>query len=80
MADAKKCGRCGKYYDKNDRYVNPHQFDDTCAATAGPIEIEYMAKMSIGTRWRKVIVEYDLCDDCISDLRDFMNNPPVKEA
>ena len=27
MADAKKCDRCGKYYDKNDRYANPHQFD-----------------------------------------------------
>lgn len=82
MADAKKCDRCGRYYDKNDRYANPHQFDDSRTCAAGPIEVEYMAKISIATKWRKIIAEYDLCDDCIRDLKYFMSNPPTikKEA
>ena len=79
MAEAKKCDRCGKYYDNNDRYCNPHQFDDHCVATTGPIEIEYMAKISIATKWRKIIAEYDLCDDCLGKLRYFMDGRELKE-
>ena len=77
MADAKKCDRCGKYYDKNERHTNPHQFEDGCVCTAGPIEIEYMAKIGIATKWRKIVEEYDLCDDCIDDFKEFMRNPSV---
>lgn len=78
MANAKQCDRCGKYYNKNGRYANPHQFDDTLC-TAGPVETEYMAGVSINNQLTRRIANFDLCDDCMGDFINFMDNPPTRE-
>ena len=59
MADAKKCDRCGKYYDENyhDRYV----FGNTIT------HIKLSTDFS-DHNYKKL----DLCDDCFDELYKFL--------
>lgn len=56
MAKAKKCDRCGKYYDKNEgiKSINGYFVRTIRLETSGP----YM--------------NLDLCDPCIYDLYKFL--------
>ena len=57
MASAKKCDRCGKYYDKctSVKRINDHQVKGIKIFTSyGPY------------------LELDLCEKCIDDLYDFL--------
>lgn len=58
MANAKRCDRCGKYYDENyhDRYIMGHTIIQLRLATELP------------NNYRP----YDLCDCCFDDLYDFL--------
>ena len=61
MAAAMKCDRCGKYYDDNKaiRQVKTNFGDSTIIA------IKYV--------YRNISVRrFDLCDDCVRKLKDFM--------
>ena len=49
MADAKKCDRCGKFYEGN--------------------EVRYSEKGLVVCNKH---YEYDLCEDCLKDLDEFM--------
>ena len=64
MADAKKCDRCGKYYDKctKKRYVNGCFVLGIKIYTSGPFRA------------------YDLCEDCVEDLYKFMNIDDKEKA
>lgn len=53
MANAKKCDRCGKYYDNNETYINGWR-------TTG---LETISNSSGGFGGR-----YDLCDDCLKEF------------
>lgn len=57
MANAKKCDRCGKFYEKNE--------------TKRKINGEYVEGIKICTYANRKI--YDLCGDCIENLYEFMN-------
>ena len=57
MSDAKKCDRCGKYYDKcqNVKTINGYKVRGIKIFTSyGPY------------------LELDLCEKCIDDLYDFL--------
>lgn len=66
MSAARKCDRCGKFYEQNrvKWYLNGGSI------TRG-INI-------IGNN-NFISAEYDLCDSCIEDFRDFMVNYDDKE-
>ena len=67
MAKAKKCDRCGKYYDGNTRFpVDQH----------GDIYIESVMTMTTGGYHYK---NYDLCDDCIKDFKKFITGRKLAE-
>lgn len=60
MSDAKKCDRCGRFYDiygKGNNAVG-FRFVNKCDATLQPI--------------------YDLCPDCVEELKNWLANPVVK--
>lgn len=63
--DAKKCDRCGKYYNENKKYK------EKCRIGRVVFE-EYIdgVKFSVKDHTGKRI---DLCDDCITELRKFLN-------
>ena len=56
MSAAKKCDRCGKYYDKcpNAKTINGYKVRGIKIFTSGPY------------------IELDLCEKCIDDLYDFL--------
>lgn len=60
MSVARKCDRCGKFYEKNrvKWYLNGGSI------TRG---------IRIVNKDNRISVEYDLCDSCIEDLRCFMS-------
>ena len=62
MAIAKKCDRCGKYYDKNTGYKQKvrgtyYYEDGMCFTTVTDACADYK----------------DLCDDCLEELHMFLN-------
>ena len=61
MADAKKCDRCGKFYDENTitKIINGFKY-----------KIGGITVMSTGG---SDIFYADLCDDCVKDLNKFLN-------
>lgn len=68
MADAKKCDRCGKYYDKNEKHE-----------TSGKIHGRKLAGVkTIDTNdcWYN---HFDLCDDCLTDLFEFLSGKELKD-
>lgn len=68
MANAKKCDRCGKYYDENVRFkVNSNGYRQNLSS------VTEMA--TGGYHWKN----YDLCDDCISDFKSFIGGRKLAE-
>jgi hypothetical protein len=65
MAHAKKCDRCGKYYDANSE-------KDSCTNIV--VGVCFAAKLS------GVYTEYkDLCDECITKFKRFMDGCELEE-
>ena len=60
MSRAIKCDRCGKYYDENVKHTVKRQGDTV------------LSGMSTFTRNGFDYKSYDLCDECIDDLGDFL--------
>lgn len=61
MADAKRCDRCGNYYEKNSKYrsvVRGETYVTGIKTTYG--EEKLMDRC------------FDLCDDCLTALDDFL--------
>lgn len=61
MANAKKCDRCGAYYEKNESMKVSHNgvktvIDSVCTYT----KTGYIYK------------DYDLCDNCVNDFINFI--------
>lgn len=67
MSVARKCDRCGKFYEKN----RVKWFFNGGSITRG---INVINKNNL------ISAEYDLCDSCIEDFRDFMVNYDDKEV
>ena len=61
MAAAKKCDRCGKYYDKNEQY--PCSVNGFKSVTDG---------MAFTNKNGDAFDEHDLCDDCITLLKKWL--------
>lgn len=61
MADAKRCDRCGEYYDDNSRHrsvVRGEAYVNGIKTTYGPM--------------KNMDHCFDLCDDCLAELFDFL--------
>ena len=67
MADAKKCDRCGMYYEKNLVY--------RLEGNRGSF-ITRMDLVADNSNYKK----YDLCDGCIRDLKEFMEHGRIEVA
>lgn len=66
MADAKKCDRCGDYYESNCvRKVSGY---------FGGLKLGYIQILSVQDTSAYI---FDLCDKCMDELFEFMN---VREA
>ena len=67
MADAKKCDRCGKYYDLKDRreIVNHPKFSEQ--------HRKFVWIRCLDDLDRR-IGDFDLCDDCAEKLYKFLCN------
>lgn len=64
MADAKKCDRCGNFYDRNEKNVMGASYSGRIFHLAGILMFnEYDDGQTKG---------YDLCDDCGYKLMSFM--------
>ena len=62
MAIAKKCDRCGKYYDINTTHVPPINLKEC-----------YEDGIWLGTTNVKCSDVKDLCDECLDKLHMFLN-------
>lgn len=69
--DAKKCDRCGKYYDKNSNTLG-RSFKNSNGVT----NLSGMAYINIVN---DVKGRTDLCDECIEKLMKFMKMEDMKE-
>ena len=56
MANAKKCDRCGKYYDKNE------------ARTESGSVLTGVGFITANNH----VLDHDLCDECIDKLKQFL--------
>lgn len=67
MADAKKCDRCGNYYDKNEKH-------ETVGRISGEVVV------GIGTIGRNGHMDkyFDLCDTCIGSFKKFTDGRIAK--
>lgn len=68
MANAKKCDRCGSYYDKNTKH-----------RTTGRVIGGMISGIQTETRLGEKDCSYDLCDDCITDLFEFLDGKESKD-
>lgn len=66
MATARKCDRCGKYYDENKKYKN-----DLGTGTVIGLRFETI-NSSISSR-------IDLCDECLGKIKEFLGTDILKE-
>lgn len=63
MAAARKCDRCGKYFDKNEEWKYNGQI---------------ITGITFDFRSSHSSIEYDLCDSCLSKLRFFLEHPEAE--
>lgn len=68
MASAKKCDRCGVFYETNT------QIKETFGCFR-----RTLSGMCFATVDEEYITEKDLCDDCISKLKMFLDGKELKE-
>lgn len=69
MAEAKKCDRCGRFYETN----SSHE-------TVGRIYNGIIGGIATASRGGSADKWFDLCDDCILDLLKFMKGAKVIEV
>ena len=67
MANAKKCDRCGIYYDKNQKFKLKKSLGDFADGIA-----------FTGVNGN-VSSQFDLCDDCIEQLYIFLGGAKLKK-
>ena len=60
--NAKKCDRCGRYYDKNTEHL-----------IGGNIPIRYAAGVQIYDNSEADRKAWDLCDDCLMEFFNWVN-------
>lgn len=60
--DAKKCDRCGRYYDDNVK-------NETIGCVHGGV----ISSIIIIEKHGSADCDFDLCDDCIGELMSFLN-------
>ena len=63
MANAKRCDRCGNYYDKN-----------ICVPTKGAIHGGILTGVKTAADDCYIDEHFDLCDDCLQKFVDFMES------
>lgn len=63
MANAKKCDRCGKYYDQNKKYLLGREH---------VIGIRFESPNKYNDR-------IDLCDECLEKIEEFLGADILKE-
>lgn len=70
MANAKKCDRCGHYYDDppRNRIMMPYSHND-------PNEIRYVSLISIYDRVEGRERRIDLCEKCLKAFNSYLNTP-----
>lgn len=68
MANAKKCDRCGVFYEKNTQFTK-----------AKNVSKEIIDGMCFTTRTNNCVNYKDLCDDCLSKLYSFLDGKELKE-
>ena len=69
MASAKKCDRCGNYYDANTKYSRNMRY--ICGLST---------LKSRGFGYESVQgVEYDLCDECLDSFYDWLKGEKKAE-
>jgi hypothetical protein len=66
MATARKCDRCGKYYDENKKY----RYDLTMGTVIG---------LRFETRQGFNSSRIDLCDECLGKIKEFLGTDILKE-
>lgn len=70
MANAKKCDRCGAYYDTN----TEHKIKMSLGVSV------HVTGMSLRIPNNDAFDKYDLCDSCIADLKKFMKGETAENA
>lgn len=63
------CDRCGKTYTDNNK-----------VATSGKIQGSYICGIWLNAKFDRIDKSVDLCDDCIVDLFQFLNNETVYKS
>lgn len=63
MAVARKCDKCGKYYDENKKYIS---------GAGRVLGLRFETRNNNGTR-------IDLCDECLGKLKAFLNTDALVE-
>lgn len=66
MAIARKCDRCGKYYDENKKY----RYDLVMKAVIG-LRFETLEGFNSS--------RIDLCDECLGKIKEFLGTDILKE-
>lgn len=69
MANAKKCDRCGGYYDTNKGHIKNvgnerYYYCGVCTRTTGGHRLD----------------EKDLCDECFTEFKRFINGEATKSV
>ena len=67
MANAKKCDRCGSYYDKNQKFRLKNPLGDLADGIAFT-----GAKGNVSN-------QFDLCDDCIEQVYNFLGGVKLEK-
>ena len=66
MANAKKCDRCGNYYDANTKYEIPSYLDTRYAIGISTlVSFDFNCETEPG-------ISYDLCDKCLESFYNWL--------
>lgn len=68
MANAKKCDRCNRFYDKNLKYRGRNSTNEF---------IDGISYTTTEGHYKSVI---DLCDDCLTDLDKFLGGAKLTSS
>lgn len=63
MAMARKCDRCGKYYDRNEKYVFGREY---------ALGLRFESSNNYSDR-------IDLCDECQEKIKEFLGTDILRE-
>ena len=66
MAMARKCDRCGKYYDENSKY----------ACGLGRAQVIGLRFETLNGNYS---IKIDLCDECLGKVKELLNTDILKE-